>query len=247
MGPRSKLVAALAAAVLVGAIAVWALPGGSSEERKPPLGLLTSLPIYWAESDSITETLEGGAPTHWVRSALEADYVLLPIDTLDSEYLGGLDRLILAQPRPLAPAENVALDDWVRGGGRLLLFADPLLTEHSRFMLGDKRRPQDVVVLSPILRRWGLELEFDEDEPDAGRLIRFEGAAVPVRLPGRLREVTPGAAAKCGVESESVVARCIIGQGRVLVVADAAVLGNEQAVDVGTPALNAFATAAFAD
>ena len=50
----------------------------------------------------------------------------------------------------------------MRGGGRVLLFADPMLTRHSAFALGDRRRPQDVVLLSPILARWRLELQFDE-------------------------------------------------------------------------------------
>ena len=67
---------------------------------------------------------------------------------------------MMIQPRPLSPQENVALDNWVAAGGRLLLFADPALTEDSAFAIGDRRRPQDVVLLSPILARWGLELEL---------------------------------------------------------------------------------------
>lgn len=241
------LAAAGAAVALIAGIAVLALPGPSRDDAKPELGLFTSLPIYWAESDSIAETLDGKAAPHWARAALEADNRLVPLDTISADELGRLDRLIMAQPRPLAPAENVALDDWVRGGGRLLLLADPMLTEHSRFMLGDKRRPQDVALLSPILRRWGLELQFDEDQPEAERAVRFGGAAIPVRLSGTFRMVVAGAPAACDIEAESLIARCRIGKGAALVIADAAVLGAEREPAAGQAGLDRLVGAAFAD
>lgn len=224
------------------AVAAFALRGESSDPQKTELGLFSSLPIYWVEAADIAETLNGKSQAHWVRSALEEENRLLPLDTLDSDELGRLGRLMMAQPRPLAPAENVALDGWVRGGGRLLLFADPMSTEHSRFGLGDRRRPQDTVVLSPILRRWGLELMFDDSQPDALRMVRFAGVAIPVRLPGSFRTVSAGAPAECDIGSESVIARCRIGKGAVLIVADAAVVSR---ADGDEQALRALAGAAF--
>ena len=152
---RKLAVAAVVLALVAFAIAAWAIPRAS--KARTPLGLFSSLPIYWAESTSIDETLDSSRPQHWVRAALERDRELVPLDTLDGPELARFDDLILAQPRPLSPAENVALDQWVRNGGRLLLFADPLLTEHSRFALGDKRRPQDIV----LLRGDVLRLRYD--------------------------------------------------------------------------------------
>jgi hypothetical protein len=247
MALHSKLGAAIAAAGLLTGIGVWALGGTPTDETKPRLALFTSLPIYWAESDSIAETLEGAAAPHWARNALEADHMLIPLDTLDNEELRGLGRMVMAQPRPLAPSENVALDDWVRGGGRLLLFADPMLTEHSRFMLGDKRRPQDMVLLSPILRRWGLELEFNEDQPDAQRTIGVGQGAIPVRLAGTFRKVAPAAGSECRVESASVVARCTIGKGHAVIVADAAMLAGDRETQGATDELRALISDAFAN
>lgn len=241
------LAAAGAAVALIAGIAIWALPDASSDQTKPELGLFTSLPIYWAESDSITETLDGSGPPHWARTALEADHRLVPLDTLSTEGLGRLDRVIMAQPRPLAPAENVALDDWVRGGGRLLLLADPMLTEHSRFMVGDKRRPHDVALLSPILRRWGLELQFDEDQPEAERSVRFGGEAIPIQLAGEFQIIAAGAPADCAIESDSLIARCRIGKGVALVVADAAVLGAEREPGAAQAGLDRLMGAAFAE
>ena len=79
--------------------------------------------------------------------------------------LSHVTRLLLAQPRALSGPENVALDAWVRGGGHLLLFADPMMTGESRFGIGDRQRPQDVILLSPILNRWCRDPQFDQNQP----------------------------------------------------------------------------------
>jgi hypothetical protein len=126
----------------------------------------------------------------------------------------------MAQPRPLAPAENVALDRWVRRGGRVLLFADPALTAESRFPLGDRRRPQDTLLLSPILARWGLLLEFDEAQLARARGVALgRGATLPVDLPGRFALTDESS---CRVSRRALIARCAVGRGRVTAVADAA-------------------------
>ena len=135
--------------------------------------------------------------------------------------------LVMAQPRPLSPQENVALDRWVRGGGHLLLFADPMLTADSLFALGDRRRPQDVVLLSPILTRWGLELTFDEDQPAGEQLADWEGTNLPVNLPGKF--VLQGKSRMCRLLADGLAARCTIGKGRVLALADAALLEDHAA------------------
>lgn len=247
MAPRIKAIAAVgAAALLVAGIALagQVFPGPPPPaSARPALGLFTSLPIFWAETDGMAEALDGGGRGHWAKEALETDSHLVPIDTLDDGELAKLERLIMAQPRPLAPAENVALDDWVRAGGRLLLFADPFLTQHSRFQLGDKRRPQDMVVLSPILRRWGLELRFDDEQPQGVREITFGGAALPVDLAGTFARVAPGAQAECNLSAVDVIATCRIGKGSAVIVADASVLDPESD---SRAALSALTKAAFA-
>ena len=189
------------------------------------MGLMSTLPLYWGEAGDVGEVLGGEAKPAWVRQALEERFVLEPLDVLTAEKLAGLATLVLAQPRALSADENVALDGWVRGGGRLLLFADPLLTGHSRFAIGDKRRPQDVVLLSPILAHWGLELSFDEAQPPGERVVEFAGVPVPVVMAGQFR-AAPGA--QCVVSAGSVLAQCRIGRGRVTALADAAVLDEPE-------------------
>ena len=211
---------ALVAAVLI-AGAAW---HGKAQAPGAPLALFTSLPVYWAEAADLATTLKGEQPPHWARTAIEAERPLRPIDSLDAATLGGRRDLLMVQPRPLSPAENVALDAWVAGGGALLLFADPALTSDSSFALGDRRRPQDIVLLSPILARWGLRLEIDAAQAVGERAASLgEGVTVPVNLPGRFAAIAGGRPdASCRIEAEGLLAECRIGRGQVLAIADAA-------------------------
>lgn len=237
--PRFALWAALAALVIAG---VGALAWSRPAEEKTKLGLFTSLPIYWSESASVGEALENANSRHWVRQALEEEHELVPLDALEPQALAGIRELVMAQPRPLSPSENVALDDWVAGGGRLLVFADPFLTEESRFSLGDKRRPQDVVLLSPILARWGLELTFDDRQSDTINWIRYGGETIPERLAGRWKLLPQGDHSNCKLSAEGLVAQCRIGAGSVLAVADGALV---EAMRGPTPAFRALTYQAF--
>lgn len=234
--------AALVALALI-AGAVWY---DRDEVPAEPLPLFTSLPIFWPEAPDIATTLKGEEQPHWARAAIEAQRALRPLDTLDAATLGGQRELLMIQPRPLSPAENVALDSWVAAGGHLLLFADPALTEASTFALGDRRRPQDIVLLSPILARWGLRLEFDAEQVAGEHAAAVsEGVAVPVNLPGRFAVMTGGRAdAVCRIEAEALLAVCRVGRGRVLAIADAALF--ERADDpVRRAALDALLARAF--
>lgn len=232
--------ALLPALLLAIGLAAWAMLSGAPQERQPKLGLFTTLPLYWNEAGDLSEMLNAEGPLHWVRGLIEERRELQPLDVLTSG-VGGIDQggaslgafrdLLLAQPRGLSAAENVALDNWVRGGGHLLLFADPLMTAHSRFAIGDRRRPQDVVLLSPILGRWGLELHFDEGQLSGEHMVAMLGVEVPVDLPGRftLLKVAGDGAVTCKLLGNGAAANCVIGSGRVLIMADAALLDGHGA------------------
>ena len=220
---RARALAPLAALALAAAAAGCRAASSPPAETPahPTLALMTSLPLYWGEADDMSGLLSGQAEPGWARETLERRFTLEPVDTLEPERLAGVAFLLLAQPRPLAPAENAALDAWVRGGGRLLLLADPMLTAHSRFPVGDRRRPQDVALLSPILRHWGLELTLDDDEHPGVQVRDVGGMVVPVAVAGRFRLLAGG---KCVLSGEGVLATCPIGEGRAVIWADAAVL-----------------------
>lgn len=239
----SALKAAFAALVCACAVPL-AAQAPPEPPARPPLALMGTIPIFWGEADGLSDLLNGSGTPHWARAQLERQWRLVPLDHLDGAALNGVERLLLAQPRAFTPAENVALDAWVRGGGQLLLFADPMLTGESRFALGDRRRPQDVALLSPILAHWGLRLEFRDDESAAVQMREFAGKSLPVRLAGRL--VADRAGTGCALESAGLIAACALGQGQVVVVADAALLDLHEPAPCAAPALEALAARTFA-
>ena len=234
--------------VLAAALALIPLPGGlgagtAAAPSNPPLGLMGTIPIYWGEARQLDDLIGGAAIRHWARAELERGYQLRPVDYLDATALDQLEFLLLAQPRALSGEENVALDAWVRAGGHLLLFADPMMTGHSDFSIGDRRRPQDVALLSPILEHWGLDLEFVEDQPAGPQVARDGDLSLPVNLPGRF--VVRSGEAQCLLSAGGVLARCAIGQGWATIVADAAVLDLHQPDSQARPALDRLAEIAF--
>jgi len=211
----------------------------------PATGVFGTIPLFWGEAAGPAEVLSGAAPPHWARDLLERDGPLIPLAMLDGAQLAGLTRLVIAQPRAFSPQENVALDRWVRAGGRLLLFADPLLTGESVFALGDRRRPQDVVLLSPLLRHWGLELLFDPAQPEFGEPREIAGTPLPTSLAGHFA-ILPADTA-CKLQAADLLAECRVGAGRAVVLADAALLDIHHPPPGSAEALAALLAFSFAE
>lgn len=218
------------------------------------LGLMTSLPIYWPDGSGLADLAQGNTESPWQRKALEARHALVPLDTLsvipalsprqsETDPLAGLDRLAIIQPRGLSPADNVALDGWVRNGGRLLLVLDPMLTGDYDQPLGDPRRPTDTALIPPVVARWGLEVSFDESQA-AGRVVRIAGRSVTLQMAGRVREIA-GSGAECEFEAAATLATCSIGDGRVTLFADATVFEGVAARDEKITGIQAVLAKAF--
>jgi hypothetical protein len=241
--PLSGVVVLLA---LAAAAIIWWVQRPAPQPAES-IGLFTTLPILWSESPDIGAELSPDNQPHWARAKLAAAGRIEPLDLLAGPMGAGpldkLHRLVMAQPRVLSGAENVALDRWVRDGGNLLLIADPALTEHSDFALADPRRPQAVALLSPILSQWGLSLRFD-DRQQMGEVSReLMGVAVPINLAGHF--ATEGQA-NCKLWGDGLAATCAIGRGRVVALADAAVLERDDPLGTRAKAFGWLLDAAFA-
>ncbi len=242
---RQRWIIAALVLTALGALVWWSAPRAARSLE--PIGLFTTLPILWADSPDISTTLGQDQPPHWARAMLARTGAIEPIDVLvgapGQAPLGKLRRLVMAQPRVLNPQENVALDAWVRGGGQLFLLADPALTEESAFPLVDPRRPQAVVLLSPILARWGLDLHLDDGQELGEQRREVMGVAVPVNLPGRF--ATRGQD-NCRLWGDGLAVTCSIGKGRVFALADAAVLERDDPEGTRAKAFAALLDTAFA-
>lgn len=204
----------LAAAALLGAAASCDAPATPPPHR-PELHLITSLPLLFGESFSLDA--ERPAVTAW----LDQRYRLTPID-LPSQLPPGAT-LLMAQPRALPAEELVALDAWVRAGGKLLLLADPRLEWPSERPLGDRLRPPPMYPDTGLLGHWGLVLET----PDKPGPVTV--GAVTYGSPGALIATKRA----CAVD-QAVTARCQLGRGEAIVVADADWLRGGDLAPLGT-------------
>ncbi len=248
----------LIAAALLSLAACHGAPGDTADADASPrtkLGLMSSLPLYWPLGADMTAIADGSAEVPWQRQALSGDYAIEPLDTLSpipalspdapgTDPLKGLTRLAVIQPRGLSPADNVALDDWVRAGGRLLLVLDPVLTGDYDLPLGDPRRPADTALILPVVKRWGLAVSFDEAQAPAVIQSRLGAALLPLELPGRIA-ITDPAAAQCTMLAGSAAARCRVGKGQVTLIADAALFEHSELAGEGGGALRALVRAAL--
>jgi hypothetical protein len=192
-------------------------PQSRAEAQKPRLLLLTSLPLVFAEEFSIEG---GGSPA---LKALQTKYRVVPISVTDKRDLSKGRLLLMAQPLAQPAEDLVALDNWVRAGGRVLLLADPMLEWPSKRPLGDPLRPPPMFMDTGLLQHWGLRLEQPTQRGTAQR--QLGGFDVLTVSPGEL-------SGNCEVSTDRLVARCRVGKGRATVVADADLLGVDH-LDAG--------------
>jgi hypothetical protein len=208
------LIVALAAAAL-GVAAIRREPTPLSPRptaERPPLLLLTSLPLLFSEDFSLQG---GGSP---VLKKLETRYRVLPISVTDPRELAKGRLLLMAQPQAETAENLVALDDWVRGGGGVMLLADPMLEWPSKRPLGDPLRPPPMFADTGLLAHWGLRLDAPDERGPAKR-----------SLGGRdVLTVSPGSVhGACHISDDQLVAQCSVGKGRAIIVADADFIGTD--------------------
>jgi len=208
---------------------------GSTPGKRPRLGLHTGLPLYRPLGLGVEALARGEGDVPWQRRALERAHAIVLLDTLAPvpgllpgdppvDPLGGLGRLAVIQPRALTPADNVALDDWVKAGGRLLLVLDPMLTGEYDLPLGDPRHPNTVALIPPVVERWGLEIAYDETQEP--RFASYSGGTIPLAMAGEVRALE-GRGTDCAFAADHALARCRVGDGSVTLLADAALFEHE--------------------
>ena len=214
---RRALVIAVVLIVVAALIAVAALRRAPAPlpprpaAQRPPLLLLTSLPLLFSDQFS----LAGGSPTV---KRLEQRYKLVPISVTDPKELAKGGLFLMAHPLAQPPEDLVALDEWVRRGGRVLLLADPMLEWPSRRPLGDPLRPPPMFMDTGLLAHWGLRLHAPDERGPATRSLG--GFDVMTVSPGSLR-------GGCSISSDRLVAHCAVGKGEATVVADADLLNAD--------------------
>ena len=215
---RAALTIVATAVVAIAAAAAFIARGPSplpprAPADRPPLLLLTSLPLVFSEDFSVQGN--GSAALQ----ALRARYRVVPISVTGPADLSKGRLLLMAHPLAQPAEDLVALDRWVRGGGRVLLFADPMLEWPSKRPLGDLLRPPPMFMDTGLLAHWGLRMEApDRPGPKVEKLGGFE---IVTDSAGQLF-------GRCSISPDRLVAHCGIGKGGATVIADADLLDAPQ-------------------
>ena len=186
----------------------------AQEAAKPTIYVLTSLPLVFDEGFAL------GPAQGEAAKFLRRHYIVKSID-LPSQLPPGA-MLFAAQPRALPAEELVALDAWVRGGGKLLLLADPMLEWQSQRPIGDRLRPPVQYADTGLLQHWGLRLDAPDrtmfDTTGVRRSFIVGAFTIGDSDPGTLKLIEGRG---CVVEAAGAIARCAIGNGRATIIADA--------------------------
>ena len=216
---RGRALAVIAALLIVAAGgAGFALrgpqpPAPRPAGQRPTLLLLTSLPLVFGEGFSLHGN---GSPA---LKALQSRYRVVPISVTEPKELAKARLLLMAHPLAQPAEDLVALDQWVRSGGRVLLFADPMLEWPSKRPLGDLLRPSPMFMDTGLLGHWGLRL--DPPAERRPKLERLGGFEVLTDSPGQL-------SGGCSISDDRLVAHCRIGRGEAAIVADADLLDTDR-------------------
>jgi hypothetical protein len=202
-------------------VAILAVASCSSPEIKPraPIQILTALPLFWGEGE-FGAVLQGGAGQSPLITALQKDGPVRAIDHVDASGLDQQSILFMIQPPALSPQELVAIDAFVRGGGRVVALADPELSWEQSAPTGSALRAPPQSLLTPLYEHWGLRLEGDKMGDAIVDTVIF-GQGAGLLTPGRWTVNTPGQGGKCALSDDKRMADCAIGKGRAVLIADA--------------------------
>ncbi len=139
--------------------------------KKTVVGVITDLPL-----DGQTNPRTGQTSPPWLimqqmRELFDVRMLKEDAKTIPSD----IDVLLLAQPRGMAPQTAYAVDQYVLGGGRALVLADPV-SEVTQFQsLGRNKKGMDE--LTKLLKSWGLKFDKTKVAADIAHAQRVRFGA----------------------------------------------------------------------
>lgn len=188
--------------------------------NSPAAVMLTGLPLRWSGGEGIAAMIAEGAKDDPALARLTAAGPLSLVDSLVDHVPPPGGTLLLAHPRALAPRELVAIDAFVRGGGRAVILADALTGWPAPYPLGNPRNPPITSLLTPLLDHWDVTLGAAPPEDHAALPVDVDGKRLRLFSAGRFERLPP----QCTIYADRRVARCPIGNGEAWLIGDADLL-----------------------
>lgn len=155
-----------------------------SQTSPPVVGLLSGLPLDGTTVDPFTGTPRPGQPwfiLEQLRSLFRVRTLRSGLEQIDAD----VSVLLIVHPQGLAPQTLYAIDQFVLGGGRAVVFVDPLCeSQPVPPVPGDPlaaMRAERSSDLPRLFRAWGLELVKGKvaADRDAAQLVQLGDARRP--------------------------------------------------------------------
>jgi len=144
--------------------------------NKPTVGVLTELPMITKPNQMVNETSNRG---QIIFSQLQEMYQVKLISGNSLDF-GELDLLVVIHPQQLTEETLFAIDQFVMGGGRLLVFVDPL--NQSQEVLADPENPMAQIQadrssdFALLFAAWGIQY-------DPTKVVLDNHAALSIQSP----------------------------------------------------------------
>jgi ABC-type uncharacterized transport system involved in gliding motility auxiliary subunit len=149
--------------------------------KKRVVGLLTGLPL---DGGMAPMAMMGGGrpqPPQMVMEQIREFFEVKSINQDAKEIPADVDVLMIAQPDKLTPEAALAVDQFVLGGGKALVFVDPVaeLGRMGPMGMGPGTPTADFI---KILKAWGVDFDASKTAGDiaSARRVQFGGGARPV-------------------------------------------------------------------
>ena len=149
--------------------------------KKRVVGLITGLPL---DGGMAPMAMMGGGrpqPPQMVMEQIREFFEVKSINQDAKEIPADVDVLMIAQPDKLTPEAALAVDQFVLGGGKALVFVDPVaeLGRMGPMGMGPGAPTSDFV---KILKAWGVDFDASKTAGDiaSARRVQFGGGARPV-------------------------------------------------------------------
>jgi len=152
-----------------------------SEPEKPHIGVITSLPV-------MGDPAQGSQPWAVMRQLQQ----LFDVEMIDTDRLKHIDKkvqvLLLIHPKNLSVETQYAIDQYVLGGGHLVVFVDPFSESDPTPLIDDTTSATNNhgSNLPRLFADWGVSFNQDQVVLDRARALQIELAGVNLAHPAML-------------------------------------------------------------
>ena len=126
--------------------------------NKPQIGIISSLPVFGGPAFNMGRPAQGSDPWLFVQE-LRKTYGVEEIQPTAESVPEGTDLLLLIHPKDLSEGLQYAIDQYVVGGGDLIVFADPFAVSDSAQQQGG---PQPSGSLDRLFTAWGVTMDMSK-------------------------------------------------------------------------------------